>query len=223
MNTQKAFTLVELLCVIAIVILLSALTIPALQRSGSTLIATSGAGLASLMESSRATAIATGRPVAVAMLTVTTDLPQRFTTLAMGADGTWKQNTKWDALPAGIVTDSNALCTGTGGAIVSGTITNAAFQATNSPPTQATMGTLPTLEYAGTSYGPGVGYGYVIFRPDGSLYKAGGFPPFPCVLRIVEGTKAPTSTRYKGGKTVATNYLDIVLIPTTGQVKVVRP
>ncbi|XHR29825.1 MAG: Tfp pilus assembly protein FimT/FimU [Chthoniobacteraceae bacterium] len=222
MNTQKAFTLVELLCVVSLFGILAALTMPALQGSKAPQLSTSGARLSGLMEASRQTAIVTRQPVVVAMLVANTQTPQRFTTLqwvpsTSGDTGNWKQISKWEALPSGLLADD----TDSDGNPLE------VFQPAKSPQL-ASSRQLPDLVYGGADYKPGVsgGYGYIIFLPDGSLYQDDSSPSLPWVLRIVEASKtASGNIAYQGARNSVgrpANFFEIVL-NATGQPKIVRP
>lgn len=221
MNKNKGFTLVELLCVCSIMVVLSALVIPAMQTPSGTLLFTSAARLSTMLESARQTAILKRQPVAVAMLPADSSSVQRFTALQYSGSNSWIQIARWTALPTGVLADSPADTDS------SGNMLNA-FAPTNSP---VVSSTLPGLVYAGTTYKPGAtatSYGYVIFLPDGSLYQNNGLPKIPCITRVVEGTTngAGGIKFYTGARNTAggpANYCDIVLNNTTGQVKLVRP
>jgi len=224
MNRQKAFTLVELLAVTSIMVVVSALVIPALQTTKAALLFTSAARVSTMLDSARQTAIVTRQPVAVAMLPADANSVQHFAALKYSGTGSWTQISAWTSLPPGVLAAGGA-STPTDS---SGDVLNA-FQPADSPKVSSA---LPTLSYTGSNYLPGstaftgsTYYGYVIFLPDGSLYQdSTGHPVIPCIVRFVQGItdgnrgiKAYTNA---GG---AANYCDIVLNDATGQVKLVRP
>jgi Tfp pilus assembly protein FimT len=206
MKANQAFTLVELLCTIAVMILLSAFVVPALQGSRAALVSTSSARLASLLESARTTAIQERQPVAVAMLSGSSGA--RFVALKYvpsgsgTAAGGWKQISKWESLPEGVIA--------TGGADGFGNQINA-FLPSSSP---QMLTALPSLVYSGTTYYAGDSYGYVVFLPDGSLYQADGLPSIPCILRIAERKNSSGSS---------SDFCDIVVNEAAGTVKIVHP
>jgi len=227
MNRRKAFTLVELLAVTSIMVVVSALVIPALQTTKAALLFTSAARVSTMLDSARQTAIMTRQPVAVAMLPADANSVQRFAALKYSGSGSWTQISSWTSLPSGVLAAGGA-STPTDS---SGDVLNA-FQPADSPKVSYA---LPSLSYGGTNYHPGSAtstgstyYGDVIFLPDGSLYQDQAspvsHPVIPCIVRFVQGiTDGNGGIKTYTNAGGAANYCDIVLNDATGQVKLVRP
>ncbi len=219
MNRQKAFTLVELISVVSIIVLLLTFLAPSLRNSDAVLLGTTGVRLDGLMEAWRQTAIMSRQPVAVAMLAGDNAANQHFTAMrwfpeSSGTAGVWKQISKWESLSEGILSDK----TDSSGNYLGAFLPDYSPDLNNS---------LPNLVYEGVTYRPGKtpGYGYIVFLPDGSLYQDAKGPPVPCKLRLVAGMRAGESIGYHGLKNNdgrPANYFEIVL-NASGRSKVVRP
>lgn len=224
MNRQTGFSLIELLVVISLIATLSSLTAFSLKgNSGAVKLSTGGWQLASLIDSARETAILRQKPVAIVLLASGDEVANRvFTVLgyvppaSSGEAGQWKQISRWETLPQGVLADTGF--DSSGNALI-------AFTSSGSV-TLNTYTTLPSLTYQGLSYAAKDQYGYIIFMPDGSLYQdASGALPSPCVLRLVEGVRQGVETRHTGQKNEdgnAANYFEIVFIQATGRTKIIR-
>ena len=162
-----------------------------------------------MLESARDEAIVKQQPVAMALLTSNTDARKVFVALEYvpatdTAAATWKQISRWEPLPSGIVV---AATSATDSSLADAFVSNKS-------PTVATA--LPKLQYHGTSYNTPGDYEYLIFMPDGSLYKAAK----SYSVSLVEGTWSGSDVQRTGS---ASNSLQIVINDATGRVKVVRP
>ncbi len=210
-SSTLAFSLVELLVVMAVVALMLGIAGMAFNNFGrSTSLAAAGNRVAGILEQARQHATSQGAMTAVAMATdsASPDRNQAFVVLAArprndGAALTatdWKQVSKWEILPEGIIVDSGSSFTDSGTKLMP------------SLPSQ-----LP--ERAGERSDS---FRYVIFQPNGAVLGGGA-----AGLRLVEGSWAsgsgsPTYTR-PGSDGTPENYYKLALISATGRVKVDRP
>ena len=218
LNRPAAFTLVELLTVIAIIVLLVSMA-GAMFRGGGASLPSAAATLAGLIDQTREMAILKRQPTALAMLGPGSDAAARvFFALEYEREtATWRQISRWETLPAGVVADTGKDSTGT---------PLQAFFPAYSPKVDPA---LPGVTYQGKRFSPrdAAGYGYVVFLPDGSLYQdSSGTLPASCVLRLVEGVYEKGAIRRTGASAAdgsSANYVEIALNRMTGQAKVSRP
>ncbi len=210
-SAAPAFSLVELLVVMAVVALLLGIAGMAFNNFGrSTSLAAAGNRVAAILEQARQHATSQGAMTAVAIATdsASQDRNQAFVVLAARPrnDGgaltaaDWKQVSKWEVLPEGIIVDSGSSFTESGTKLIP------------SLPSQ-----LP--ERAGERADS---FRYVIFQPSGAVLGGAA-----AGLRLVEGSWAggsgsPTYTR-PGPDGTPENYYKLALIAATGRLKVDRP
>lgn len=220
LQKSSAFSLIELLTVIALIAVLGGLAGTAFMGKSSQL-AAAGATVTSLMEQAREAAIMKRQPTALAMLAAGKESANRiFFVLAYEPEeqsvGSWKRVSRWEILPQGIVADSS---------VDSGGNALKAFFPANSPLSQPS---LPEVTYNGQKYSAREEYGYVIFLPDGSLYQdISGSLSGGCVLRLVEGVfDEGSGIQYTGRQEAESgpaNYFEIALNLATGRAKITRP
>ncbi len=208
---HRAFTLVELLMVIAIIgVIASVVTVSIGGSTSAASISTGGSRLAGFLESARENAVLKRQPTAVAMLSANGEAAGRvFISLqyipASGSTAaTWKPVSSWELLPNGVVSklDDADYDVNLPRAFSPGT-------------TPAVSPALPSLTYKAKAYAPKTDYGYLVFLPSGSLYQSPG-----CSVKLVAGVAESSGVSYIGN---GANYLKIIINDATGRVKVVRP
>jgi len=208
-QSYAAFTLVELLAVLAVIITMTALAVPAFTgiSHGSTLKA-GGNSISNLALLARQNSLSKNAMTALVMVGASgTQGDFRAFSLyeiSPHSDGTpavtgdWKQITAWETLGDGVAAD---LCT----------FSASSVQMT--PP-------FPTLTYRGAQI---ANYQYVVFLPSGALYSSN-----PAHVRLAPGF-VPT-----GGQTVSytakvdangqpANYYDLSILSASGRIKIDRP
>ena len=201
-KSRKAFSLVELLVTVAVISVLLSLGVTSFQGSqGGRKIATSGSRVMGLFESARENAILKGQPTAIVMLLKDENARRAFCALEREPTGSWKQVSKWEVFPEGVLVDS------AGG---QSSLPSALSQGTSPQVTPA----LPAVNFRGKSYAPLNGYAYLIFMPDGSLYQSGN-----CSLTLVEGELSNETVRRKGN---GLNAFEILVNDATGRVRAAR-
>jgi prepilin-type N-terminal cleavage/methylation domain-containing protein len=210
-RTRSAFTLVELLMVIAIIGLVAAFATSGVTGySSAASISTAGSRVAGFLEAARENAILKRQPTAVAMLSANGEAAGRvFMSLQyVPASGStpakWKPVSNWENLPNGVVAKLDD-------ADYDANLPRAFSPGT----TPAVSPALPSLTYKAKSYAPKTGYGYLVFLPGGGLYQSPG-----CSLKLVAGVSESTGITYIGS---GVNNLKIIINDATGRVKVVRP
>ncbi len=211
-NGLRAFTLVEMLVVISIIILLLALTVPAMNSfSKSNTLVSGGDMITNLVALARQTATSKNTMTALVLLgkqgTADADF-RAFTVLQYNTDQKlWVQNTAWQPLPTGVIVDF--------------TDTADSTFILNSPTTFPDLGSgqsnppVPYQQQTVTSYAAR------IFVPNGGLLNAQN----PAQIRLVEGNIQGAQVQYTHRTSSGTpaNYYDIAILGATGQTKISRP
>lgn len=193
--TTRAFSLVELLVVVAIIGLVAALTVTGLRSRGAASLRNSGALAGGVADSARQMAQSGRTKTALAVATIGQDAYRALTVLKCETNGQWTPATRWTRLPDGIIFDSTE----------SDFFSNATNSITN------------TIRMAGATLTDGTGFRAHRFSTDGSLEGQ----PAPLRLRLREGFSANGIQTFTAGNT--NRYFDIILIPTGGRVKYVQP
>jgi prepilin-type N-terminal cleavage/methylation domain-containing protein len=224
---SKGFTLIELLTVVGIIVLITALTVPALRGLGDASgLRGAGTQFENLALAARQNSISNGVLTALAILTDTSsaNISAAYRTfmvlqIAPHADGSalatsdWKLISKWETLGTGFIVDD--------GSDANGISESTFLQSPSIPPGSSAPPPLPVLNYKAAQFAPGTGYAYQIFTPEGRFYSdSQGHPPFPCGIRITEGYYAGSSPTYTDQ---AKDYYKFIFNDATGQIKIIRP
>jgi len=203
-HSNGGFSLVEILSVIAIVGILAAASLGSLGTSMAHQLNSGGNKVVSLVNLARQDSIAKHTMTALILLTGTNqaDVDNRVFVIVDfdPITSTWRQVTKWESLPSGLVVDNAA---------------------TTKPLLNAPV-TFPTLTYLGQSIEPS-SYACQVFLPRGQLLLTpAGLPP---LLRVVSGSNQNGTVVYTSGAKGGTlnNYYDVTINPYTGMPKVTRP
>ena len=208
----RAYSLIELLAVVAIISALAGLTVGSLSPVKANALTTGGNKIADLLTLARQNSLS--RHAFTAVIIKTTE-EARYSAyclfeLTQNDDGTfsdWKMTAPWRLLPDGIRFDPRS---------VAGP---ANFLDMGSPPSSPR--TLPAaIPFRGNLIPVGTGAAYQIFASDGRLTKGD-----PVRLRLVEAGEATGPGLVYTGQHSADqplNYYDIVLVGETGQAKVER-
>lgn len=198
----KAFSLVELLVTVAVISVLVSLGVTSFQGfQGGRKIATSGSRVMGLFESARENAILKGQPTAIVMLLKDEAARRAFSALEREPTGSWKQVSKWEVFPEGVLVGDSS----------SQSSLPMAFSPASSPQVSPA---LPSVTFRGKQYAPRSGYAYLIFMPDGSLYESGN-----CAFTLLEGELVNDSVRPKGN---GLNTFEILVNDATGRVRTSR-
>ena len=209
---RRAYSLIELLAVMAILSALAGLTVGSLSPVKANALTAGGNQIADLLTSARQNSLSRHAFTAVIIKTTGDERYSAFCLFELtrnddGSFSAWKMAAPWRLLPEGIRFDPR-------------TVTGPAnFLDMNSVP--STPLSLPSpIQFRGGPVTPGTGAAYQIFAPDGTLTKGD-----PVRLRLVEaGQDTGSSLIYTGQQSAGQplNYYDIVVIGETGQPKVER-
>jgi len=193
--TTRAFSLVELLVVIAVMGLVAGLTVTGLRSRSAASLRNSGAIAGGVADSARQLAQSSRTKTALAVATSGQDAYRAMTVLKLETNGQWAPATRWTRLADNIIFDSTD----------SDFFSNATNTITN------------TIRIGGTTLTVGTGFRAQGFSLDGSLDGQ----VIPLKLRLREGFLANGIQTFTAGTT--NRYFDIILIPTGGRVKYVQP
>ena len=210
--SRRAYSLIELLAVMAIISALAGLTVGSLSPVKANALTAGGNQTADLLTAARQNSLARHAFTAVIIKTTGEARYGAFCLLELtrNDDGTfseWKMTAPWRVLPEGIRFDPR-------------TVTGPAnFVDTSSRP--STPSPLPaSIQFRGSAVALNSDSAYQIFAPDGTLTKGD-----PVRLRLVEaGEDTGSGLIYTGQQSSGqpANYYDIVVIGETGQPKVER-
>jgi prepilin-type N-terminal cleavage/methylation domain-containing protein len=212
MADRRAYSLIELLAVMAILSALAGLTVGSLSPVKANALTAGGNQIADLLASARQNSLS--RHAFTAVIIKTTD-DARYSAFCLfeltrnddGSFSAWKMAAPWRLLPDGIRFDPRSM-TGP-----------ANFLDMSSLP--STPLALPSpVQFRGRPVTLGTGAAYQIFAPGGTLTKGN-----PVRLRLVEagedtGSGLVYTGQQSGGQPL--NYYDIIVIGETGQPKVER-
>ena len=202
---REAFSLVEMLVVMAVMSILVVMSYSAVSSFRSTVLSTSGNQLADYATMARQNSIAKNAYTAIVIKTSGTSACSAYCLLQLvrnddGTFGTWTQLTPWKYLPGATIFE-----TGTSNdTFMAGASLQASF-----PPIAGVLN-FQGAPFAGST-------SYQIYQPDGTLM--GGQP---LRLRLVHGTadsvNVPAVTTVIGA-----NYYDLVFVANSGVVQIERP
>ncbi len=205
-----AFTLIEMLVVMVIIVLMSSLVfgLVSANSSNSSKLVGSGNTISNLAMVGRQNSLARNAMTALVMIgNAGTDgdyrafglfeVTPRTDGLPAGS-GDWAQIGAWETLPDGMVVDDSTMTP-------AGTTVAPAF---------------PAFTYRGSAVSD---FQYTIFTSNGSLLSSD-----PACVRIVggfrpKGAASVTYTSARGTDGKAANYYRVCILPATGRVKIERP
>lgn len=211
-----AFSLVELLAVIAVIVIVSGFVVPAVTGIGRSTALVNGGNMATnLANLARQTALSKNTMTALVVLgnQGTTEDYRALTVLEyVTGGGGWAPVTAWQTLPDGIVVDTDKA--------------DSTFldHSPSFPQPQASGQTVqknPPVFYRDQQVKDGDGYAARIFLPSGGLQNSQD----PAQLRVIEGFlqngRLVRTKPDSAGKSA--NFYDLTIIGATGVAKVSRP
>ncbi len=214
--TSRAYSLIELLAVMAILSALAGLTVGSLSPVKANALTAGGNEIADLLASARQNSISRHAFTAVVIKSAgaarySAHCLFELTRDDNGAFVAWKMLAPWRSLPEGVRFDPGAPV-----------IAPAANFLSMSPTPPSSPSAFPgSVQFRGKAVDLTDDVAYQIFAPDGTLTKGA-----PVRLRLVEATENLTGTGiiYTGRKTgdQPANYYDIVILRDTGQARVER-
>ena len=211
--SHAAFSLVELLAVIAIIGIVMGIALPALSIGRGTSLRTAGTTITNLAGLARQHAMSRNTLTALVLLANQgTEFDYRAFAMAEYKAGIgWSQIGKWEMLPIGICVDA-------------GDTQECSFLLRSPSPFPFLTGTTqdnPPVLFQGAKIRNPEGYAARIFTPSGGLQNAGA----PAQIRIVEGDTQGGVMRYSNRNSAGkpANYFDIAIIGATGATKISRP
>jgi prepilin-type N-terminal cleavage/methylation domain-containing protein len=213
MAARRAYSLIELLAVMAILSALAGLTVGSLSPVKANALTAGGNQIADLLTLARQNSLSRHAFTAVVIKSTGNARYSAFCLFEMtqNDDGTfsnWTMTAQWRLLPDGIRFDSRT----------PDPIAN--FLDMSTPP--STPSALPaTVPFRGSPISLSADVAYQVFAPDGTLTKGA-----PVRLRLVEGAEdgasGMTYTGQHSDDDLPLNYYDIVVVRETGQAKVER-
>ncbi|MFV0338414.1 MAG: Tfp pilus assembly protein FimT/FimU [Chthoniobacterales bacterium] len=196
-SNQKAFSLIELLCVIAVLAILMSLLLVAVGGTGdSQKLRSTGDLISGLGIQARQHAL--GKNTLTAIVILGKNAPaekalQSASLYALNTNKEWEQISPWKQFPTGIIADPD----------------NSTFFDTNA---QQPAPAFPTsLTVSGQSVNS---FGYQIFLPNGRVLSTNSV-----TLKLAIGFLQSGNVSIK----TTNNYLTLTFIPSTGQTKIYQP
>ena len=208
---RRAYSLIELLAVMAILSALAGLTVGSLSPVKANALTAGGNQIADLLTSARQNSLSRHAFTAVVIKSTGVARYSAFCLFELtrednGTFSGWKMATPWRVLPDGIRFDPDAF---------SGPAAN--FVDMSAPP--STPSPLPAIPFRGAALNLS-DVAFQIFAPDGTLTKG-----TPVRLRLIEGAEDGATGILRTGLQSAgqpLNYYDIVVVRETGQAKAER-
>jgi prepilin-type N-terminal cleavage/methylation domain-containing protein len=212
LSCQTAFTLVEMLAVLAIIGILTALALPALNGIGKAYsLSTAGSKVSGMVEQARQNSMSKNVMTALVLMTNQgTDSDYRAMILLekdpRSSTPAWRPITKWENLPVGVTVDSSA--------------TDSTFLTNGGSTTGVLTSPLPvTAKFRGATVS---NFAARIFMSNGGLKN----PSEATKIKLVEGSYTGGVTKYThpaAGGGSAANYYNISIVGVTGRSKIDRP
>jgi len=193
----SAFSLMELLVVVTVIGMVTALSVGGLSARNAASLRNAGAVAGGVADAARQMALSSRVKTALAVAITGPDAYRSLAVLKCDPGGQWVPATKWTRLPENIVIDFADPAANFFGSATS-SITN-------------------TIMVSGSALAVGSGFAAQEFGRDGSLFGQSE----PLVLRLREGFVASGAVTNTAG--TANRYFDLVLIPTGGRTKYVQP